>query len=371
MFKTLYSKYPYLFSLMTVLVLVILTRTLDRFAWIPPAPNRTSFILISQLFEFLAFLPILFLIISSYQWAMERKNIALNLILVLAFAVFGPTLIKLLTTWLEIVIWSDKIAPVTFDLLKKYTPGCAAVILFLSATVYLTHLWLQFNRQSESMHKTEELTREVRLKMLNYQINPHFLFNVLNSIHALIDENGDKAKKLVVGMSDYYRFTLYKQEQTHSIEMEIRSAIKYLEIQKTRFEEDFEFEVSVDEAARTVLIPSFVIHLLIENAVKFGMEQKKKQLMIHLTVSLLDKVLRIRVSNTGNLVVAKVFNPKTTDETSNSIEIIKNRLALLYEEHSSFRLIEEDGWVHATLELTLAVEERAEKEKTRKLEKIE
>ena len=356
---------------MTVLVLVIITRTLDRFAWIPPSPKRTSFILISQLFEFLAFLPVLFLIISSYRWAMERKQVALNILLMLVFAFLGPTLIKLVTTWLEITIWSDKIAPVTFDLLKKYTPGCAAAILFLSVTFYLTHLWLQFNRQSESMHKTEELTREVRLKMLNYQINPHFLFNVLNSIHALIDENSDKAKKLVVGMSDYYRYTLYKQEQTNSIEMEVQSVMKYLEIQKTRFEDDFEFEVSVDEAARTVLIPSFVIHLLIENAVKFGMEQNKKQLIIRLSVSLLDKVLRIRVSNTGNLVVAKVLNLKNTDETSNSIEIIKNRLALLYEEHSSFRLIEEDGWVHATLELTLAVGERTENEKTRKPEKIE
>jgi len=338
---------------MVVLVLVILTRTLDRFAWIPPSPKRTSFILISQLFEFLAFLPILFLIISSYRWAMERKQAALNIILVLVFAVFGPTLLKLLTTGLEIMIWRDKIAPVTFDLLKKYTPGCAAVILFLSATFYLTHLWLQFNRQREAMSKAEELTREVRLKMLNYQINPHFLFNVLNSIHALIDENGDKAKKLVVGMSDYYRYTLYKQEQTNSIEMEIRSVMKYLEIQKTRFEEEFEFEVSVDEAARTVMIPSFILHLLIENAVKYGMEQNKKQLIIRLSVTLLDKVLRIRVSNTGKLAVAKVFNPKNPDEISNSIEIIKNRLALLYEEHSSFRLIEENGWVHATLELTL------------------
>jgi LytS/YehU family sensor histidine kinase len=68
---------------------------------------------------------------------------------------------------------------------------------------------------------------------------------------------------------------------------------------------------------------------------------------------LFDKALRIRVSNTGKLLSPKMFIQKNNDETSHSIEIIKSRLALLYEEHSSFRLIEENGWVHATIELTL------------------
>lgn len=356
MFKTLYNKYPYFINLLAVLVLLIITRMLDWFAWTPPGPERASFILVSHLFEFLAFLPVVLLMISCYQWAAKRKQVVLQILLIFVFAVFGPTLIKLLTTGLEICLWSDKIIPVTLDLLKKYTPGCMAVILFLSVTFYLTHLWLQFARQEREMYKAENLTREVRLKMLHYQINPHFLFNVLNSIHALIDENSMEAKQLVLDMSDYYRDTLNKQEQTVSIDKEIRSVVKYLKIQKTRFEEDFEFEISVDEAARDVMIPSFIIHLLIENAVKYGIGQNKQQLVIRLSVNLLNKVIRIRVSNTGKLLIAIAFNPKNTNETGHSIEIIKNRLALLYEEHSSFRLTEENGWVHATIELALPAE---------------
>ncbi|MFA6127699.1 MAG: histidine kinase [Bacteroidales bacterium] len=359
LFKTLYNKYPYFFNLLVVLVLLMMIRILDQYAWIPPDPKRTSYILISHLFEFLSFFPLVLLIIYSYRWALARKQVILHIVLILVFAIFGPTLVQLLTTSLEISIWSDKIGPVTFDILKKYTPGCSAVILFLSATFYLTHLWLQFTRQRDEVNKAENLTREIRLKMLHYQINPHFLFNVLNSIHALIDENPDKAKNLVVEMSDYYRSTLNKQDQTISIEKEIQSVMKYLEIQKTRFEEGFEFEISVDEAARAVLIPSFVIHLLIENAVKYGIGQNKQQLILRLSVSLFEKVLRIRVSNTGKLMVAKVFIQNNTDETSHSIEIIKSRLALLYEEHSSFRLIEDNGWVHATIELTLPGEKKA------------
>ncbi len=356
----LYNKYPYFFNLLIVLVLLEITRTLDWLAWYPPSPGTTRILLLEQLFEFLSLFPFVILMIVSYKWAITKKQTILLVIMVFVFTTLGPTLLIYFSSGLESLFWHRaNRPPVTIDVLKKYSPGLMAAILFLSATFYLTRLQLRFARQTAQMHRSENLAKEVRLKMLQYQINPHFLFNVLNSIHALIDENTGRAKKLVVEMSDYYRYTLNKQEQTISIEKEIQSVMKYLEIQKTRFEEEFDFEVSVDEAARMILIPSFIVHLLIENAVKYGIGQNKQQLMIRLSVSLFKEVLRIRVSNTGKLVVAKVLNSTSTDETSHSIEIIKSRLAMLYEEHSSFRLIEEEGWVHATIELTLPKELKA------------
>jgi hypothetical protein len=356
LFKTLYNKYPYFFNLLVVLVLSIIIRMLDWLAWTPSAPNTTNFIIISHLFELLAFLPMVCLIIYGYQWALKRKQVLLHIILIFVFSFVGPTLIKLLATWLKISFWNKNVAHVTFDILEKYTPGCMVVILFLSATFYLTHLWLQYNRQREAVHNAENLTREVRLKMLHYQINPHFLFNVLNSIYALIDENPEKAKKLVVEMSDYYRYTLNKPDQTISIEKEIQSVEKYLEIQRTRFEEEFEFEISVDEAARTILIPSFVIHLLIENAVKFGKQSNEQKLIIRISVKLFNNLLTIRVANRGQLTDVTGFHQKNSDDTSHSIETIKTWLALLYKDYSSFLLSEENGWILATIELTIPTE---------------
>jgi two-component system LytT family sensor kinase len=137
------------------------------------------------------------------------------------------------------VLWNKDVLPFTLDLVKKYSPGVSLVLLFLSASYYFTHLKLQSARQLEEMHKFETLAKDGQLKMLRYQINPHFLFNVLNSIYTLIDENTDKAKKLVIDMSEYYRYTLNKQQLTISIEKEVESIGKYLEIQKTRFEEEF------------------------------------------------------------------------------------------------------------------------------------
>jgi LytS/YehU family sensor histidine kinase len=206
-----------------------------------------------------------------------------------------PSLVLALSSWLA-VICGHKIQPITFNLVEKYTPGVSLVIAFLSASYYLTHLVIKTARQRETAHKAETLAKDMQMKMLRYQINPHFLFNVLNSIYTLIDENTEKAKKLVIDMSEYYRYTLNKQQHTVSIEKEVESILKYLEIQKTRFEEEFQYEISVDEAVKSVIIPSFLIHLLVENAVKYGTRTVKEKLVIRLLVTLENKNLLIRVS---------------------------------------------------------------------------
>jgi hypothetical protein len=346
----LFKKYPYFFNLLIVLVLLQVTRTLDWLAYLQPYPAKIKIMLVEQLFEFLSFLPFVLLLIVSYKWAVKKKKVFLLVVVVLAFAILGPTLIIYISTGLEFLLWHrDNPPPLSFDTLEKYTPGCMAVILFLSAAFHMTYLQIQFARQKDAIHKAETLTKEVQLKMLHYQINPHFLFNVLNSIHALIDENTAKAKKLVVDMSDYYRYTLNKQEQAIPIGKEVEAVVKYLEIQKTRFEENFEYEISVGEPTREILIPSFVIHLLIENAVKYGIKSNEQKLVIRLTTELKSRLLLIKVLNTGKLNTDK----SGTDGTGSGIENIKNRLALFYNDKYSFSLTADNGWVTASIEIEL------------------
>ena len=351
MLKAIYNRYPFFFNMLAVLILLIITRTLDSFAWVPLAPNKTKIILLNYLFEFIAFIPIVFILIYSYRLAVKRKLIFLLYFLIVAFAVLIPSLVLLLSTWLEIMFSGQKVQSITFDLIEKYTPGVSLVILFLSAAYYLTHLVLKAARQRETAHKAESLAKDVQLKMLRYQINPHFLFNVLNSIYTLIDENTEKAKKLVIDMSEYYRYTLSKQQQTVSIEREIESIMKYLEIQKTRFEEEFQYEIAVDEAAKQILIPTFLIHLLVENSVKYGTKTEKQKLIIKLTVRLSANTLVIIVSNTGKLLKATPNGEKNIDGTGNGIENLKYRLSLYYDDKYSFSLKEEDGFVIAAIEI--------------------
>jgi sensor histidine kinase YesM len=351
MLKTLYKKHQYFFNMLALLVLLVITRTLDWLAWTPLDPDKTKNILIEHLFEFFTFLPFVFLFIYSYSWAIKRKPFVLLYTLVIVYTIFGPPLFLFLSTLLETVLWRKDVLPFTLDLVKKYSPGVSLVLLFLSATFYLTHLKLQSARQIETANRAETLAKDVQLKMLRYQINPHFLFNVLNSIYTLIDENTEKAKKLVIDMSEYYRYTLNKQQYTISIEKEVESIMKYLEIQKTRFEEDFQYEISVDEAIKSLLIPSFLIHLLIENAVKYGTKTEKQKLIINLSIRMENKMLSIKVSNTGKLLNEKPGGEKNIDGTGNGIENLKYRLALYYNDNYSFSLKEKDGWVVAAIEI--------------------
>jgi sensor histidine kinase YesM len=351
MFKAFYRRYPFFFNMMAVLALLTITRTLDSFAWLPPSPQKSKIILLNYLYELIALIPVIFILIFSYRWTVIKKLTFLLYFLIVAFAILMPSLVLVLSTWLQFNIAGMKVQPITFNLIEKYTPGVSLVIFFLSATYYLTHLIIQTGKQKETAHKAETLAKDVQLKMLRYQINPHFLFNVLNSIYTLIDENTEKAKKLVIDMSEYYRYTLNKQQQTISIEKEVESIMKYLEIQKTRFEEEFQYEISVDETVKSVLIPSFLIHLLIENAVKYGTKTAKQKLIVRLSVILVNKMLSIKVSNTGKLLNATPDGEKNIDGTGNGIENLKNRLALNYNDNYSFSLKEEDGWVIAIIEI--------------------
>jgi sensor histidine kinase YesM len=337
--------------MLAVLVLLVTTRTLDSFAWTPQVPDRIKTILTDHLYQFISFLPFIFLFIFSYTWVIRRKFTVLLYFCIIFYTFFGPVIFLFLSTWLETVFWSGSVLPFSLDLIKKYSPGASLVLLFLSGTYFLTHFILQASKQKETTHKAETLAKDVQLKMLRYQINPHFLFNVLNSIYTLIDENTEKAKKLVIDMSEYYRYTLNKQQMTVSIEKEVESVLKYLEIQKTRFEEEFEYEISVDETAKPVLIPSFIIHLLIENAVKYGTKTMKQKLIIRLSTILADKKLIISVANTGKLLNPAPSTEKNKNGTSNGIDNLKNRLGLYYNENYSFSLKEDEGWVLAAIEI--------------------
>jgi LytS/YehU family sensor histidine kinase len=291
------------------------------------------------------------MLIYSYRWAMKSKKKYMLYAVVILYALFGPIFFLYLVTWLELFFRMKGVLPIDFNMLAKYSPPASLVILFLSSAYYLTHLIQQSGKQRETAHKAENLAKDVQLKMLRYQINPHFLFNVLNSIYTLIDENTEKAKKLVIDMSEYYRYTLSKQQQTVSIEREIESILKYLDIQKTRFEEEFQYEISVDEVAKQIMIPTFLIHLLVENSVKYGTKTEKQKLIINLSVRLLANTLVIRVSNTGKLLNATSNGDRNIDGTGNGIENLKYRLSLYYNDNYSFSLKEENGFVIAAIEI--------------------
>lgn len=207
---------------------------------------------------------------------------------------------------------------------------------------------IEWNREREEKLKAESLAQEARWMMLSYQVNPHFLFNALNSIRALIGLNDEKARSIVTEMSEYFRYSLSIEHRTLvALGEEIKAVDSYLEIQKIRYPERIRVSKSIDEATLPCLVPVFTIQTLIENAIKYGLKTHEGVVDIQIRIGLLDGKLHIRVANTGKWV-DPLQKPGDNEGTQTGLENLKSRLSILDKDYR-FMLEEERELVAATV----------------------
>lgn len=177
-------------------------------------------------------------------------------------------------------------------------------------------------------------SRESELNNLKSQLNPHFIFNCMNSIRALVDENPGKAKTAVTRLSNILRNTLMLDKTKEvSLSEEINLVKDYLELEKIRYEERLSCEFKIDESVNNCLIPPFIIQSQVENAIKHGISKTPGKGIISVEASPSGDTLKMRVANTGKLNSDK---PLTGVGFKNSIQ----RLQLLYGEKGSIGIKE-------------------------------
>jgi two-component system, LytTR family, sensor kinase len=151
---------------------------------------------------------------------------------------------------------------------RAFIPGVA--MFSWVAVHYLLDTSERLGEERERALKAEALATEARLAMLRNELNPHFLFNAMNSIIGVIGEDPSRAQKMVRQLSGLLRHSLTGPESS-TLGAEIEVALKYLGIEKVRFEERLQVEVRVDEALQQVPLPSMLLQPLVENSVKHGM----------------------------------------------------------------------------------------------------
>jgi sensor histidine kinase YesM len=139
----------------------------------------------------------------------------------------------------------------------------------------LVRLGLQYNsalrEHREQALRAVAAARDAQLRMLAYQLNPHFLFNTLNSIRALINEDRERAREMVTALSGFLRYAIVERPlHVALLEEEVDSVRGYLAIEKVRFEERLDVRVDVDPAALRCEVPAFLLNPLVENALKHG-----------------------------------------------------------------------------------------------------
>ena len=145
-----------------------------------------------------------------------------------------------------------------------------------------------------------ELHKQAELQSLRAKINPHFLYNALNSIASLATTDARKTEDMALALSDFFKYSINReQKQMNSLSEELNAIKIYLEIEKVRFGDRLSFEIDCPEELHTIQIPQLLIQPLVENAIKHGLSQITENGLIRIAVSKSETQLKIRVYDNG------------------------------------------------------------------------
>lgn len=212
------------------------------------------------------------------------------------------------------------------------------LVLFWNAIYFTFHFFQQSRRQEVSNLELKASNRESELKNLRSQLNPHFLFNSLNSIRALVDLEPAKAKVSITTLSNLLRQSLVLgREYQVSLEEELQLAKNYLELEKVRFEERLQIVWELMPGLENFQVPPFTLQMMVENAIKHGISNLKDGGVVKVIVTEDNEFVTIEVNNSGSL--------NSVVDLGVGVQNIKKRLLLQYGDRAEFLLFEKDGVV--------------------------
>ncbi len=195
----------------------------------------------------------------------------------------------------------------------------------------------------------QTLVNEAELSALKSQINPHFLFNSLNSISSLTITNPDKAQEMVIKLSDFLRYTLsHDKEEKTSLEEEFNNLHRYLDIEKIRFGHRLNFTTNIPEECKKFLIPNMILQPLLENAIKHGVYNSTEEVLVELNCRHNSENVIIEISNE--------YDPESVNNKGSGIGLknIRKRLQIIYKRHDLLEISAEKLIFRAILKLPIS-----------------
>jgi two-component system, LytTR family, sensor kinase len=265
------------------------------------------------------------LMFTILRFYLPRKNQVINLF----------TWIILLTTgWF---FASDKLMGLIFkshinykELIDNTWPIRFAIGFLINGCIslvgYAYFNWQERTETEKKKTEVEQLSKEAELFKLRQQLQPHFLFNALNSINALIGSRPKEAREMVQHLSDFLRTTLRKEEQQWiKLEDEMHSLQLYLTIEKVRFGHRLFTELELEDDALNMQLPALLLQPLVENAIKFGLYDTTEESRIYLAAKSENAQLVITVENP--------FDPSTAAAqkgTGFGLSSVQRRLYLMF-----------------------------------------
>lgn len=245
--------------------------------------------------------------------------------------------------WVLIAIaWAWVLARIFPQDLEARVERFYALYYIAGVLLYLLSVALHYLISSvETSQQAQTLARDSQLRALKMQINPHFLFNSLNSISALTLADGARAREMCIKLSDFLRTTLQLGDrETVSLAEELALCLNYLEVERVRFGTRLRIEQRIDDGCGDCEVPSLIVQPLVENAVKHGISGMLEGGTVSLDVRASAEILRIRVMNP--------YDPEYQPPKRNGIGLrnIRQRLEARYGDRAKLELEPLDGDIY-------------------------
>lgn len=225
------------------------------------------------------------------------------------------------------------------------------VYFFMWNCIYFIFHYIQKNQKQQlDTLKLEALVKELELKTIKAHINPHFIFNALNSIRALIDENPERARTAITELSNILRSSMQAGKlETVSFEKELNIVKDYLALEHIRFEDRLKVEYEIDEDTLDLPVPPMMLQTLVENAIKHGISKQLQGGTIKISSGFNNEYHQLLIQNTGYLNGARNIDGFGLAST-------QNRLQLMFGERAHFQINEINGnMVEAKIQIPISV----------------
>ena len=222
-----------------------------------------------------------------------------------------------------------------FDTAEKITEKNRYLMIGLS------HL-ISTQMEISKVENLISLLKYSELKALQSQINPHFLFNVLNTMTSLIRTNPEKAREVTIDLSNYLRYNLDNNLKSVELIKELNQIDTYIKIEKARFGEKLNIIYDVDESLYNFQIPSLIIQPLVENSIKHGILKKRDNGFVKIIVKRIDKDIEVAIEDDGvGIEQAVIDNLDKKIEENIGLKNVHQRLKLLYGEGLNITKLEQ------------------------------
>ncbi len=295
---------------------------------------------------------------AVYRWLIRKSPLAIwtGTVATVAIAVAAYSVID---AWVYTMVNEGRNV-VQIDLILGSATLSALLLGAWSALYYSINFFLISERQTLQLLKLEATASSAQLAMLRYQLNPHFLFNTLNSISTLVLlKQNDRANAMLGRLASFLRYTLVNEPEAQvTLEQEFETLKLYLDIEKMRFEERLQARFDIDPRVAKARLPSLLLQPLVENAIKYAVTPQEEGAEIAVAARLTGERVQITVSDSGPGLNDATVRPSYS--TGVGLANIRDRLMQAYgPDHRFDSGNAPGGGFVVTVEIPMVVEKRA------------